>query len=87
MPLYHVHFAAEPPASYPPVSEMMAVTAVDPLAAVESLLESGRVQNPSLRWAGVVTDLHPNGVPAKVLLFAIHAEQGPSIDWNVGSEI
>jgi hypothetical protein len=84
MPLYHVHFATEPPTTYPPVATMTAVEADSPQAAVETLLAAGRVpQVPGLRWANVATEVHSNGVPARVMRCAIHAEKGAAVDWNL----
>jgi hypothetical protein len=76
MPTYFVSFTAEPPTTYPPVTTMTAVEADIPQAAVEALLAAGRVpQIPGLKWANVATEVHPNGVPARVMRFAIHAAE------------
>jgi uncharacterized protein (DUF1810 family) len=51
---------------------------------VEALLAAGRVpQIPGLKWANVAIEVHSNGVPARVMRFAIHAENGAPIDWNL----
>jgi hypothetical protein len=72
MPTYFVSFTAEPPATYPPVATMTAVEADSPQAAVEALLAAGRYpQEPGLRWANVAIEVHPNGVPARVMRFGI----------------
>jgi hypothetical protein len=82
MPLFHVHLTAEPPTTYPPLAEMLAVPAASPQAAVESLLASGRIQTPGLKWACVVTEAHDNGMPKRVLRFAISQEPVTRIEWD-----
>jgi hypothetical protein len=87
MPTYYVSFTAEPPASYPPVDTMTAVEAGSPQAAVEVLLATGRVpQISGLKWANVAIEVHPNGVPARVMRFAIHDEKGGTVDSRPASE-
>jgi pyruvate/2-oxoglutarate dehydrogenase complex dihydrolipoamide dehydrogenase (E3) component len=81
MPTYFVSFTAEAPTTYSPVSTMTAVEADSPQAAVEVLLATGRVpQISGLKWANVAIEVHQNGVPARVMRFAIHAERGVAID-------
>jgi hypothetical protein len=77
MPTYYVSFTADAPTSYPPVATMTAVEADGPQGAVEALMAAGRVpQILGLKWANVAIDVHPNGVPARVMRFAIHGEKG-----------
>jgi hypothetical protein len=84
VPTYYVTFTVEPPTTYPPVATMTAIEADSPEAAVESLLAQGRVpQVPGLRWANVAIEVHSTGVPARVMRFAIHAEKGAAIDWDL----
>jgi hypothetical protein len=81
MPTFYVSFTAEQPATYPPVATMIAVESGSPQAAVEALLATGRVpQIPGLKWANVAIEVHSNGVPARVMRFAIHAENGSAVD-------
>ena len=86
MPRYFVSFTAEPPATYQPVATMTVVEADSPQAAVELLLANGRYpQVPGLRWANVVVEVHSNGVPARVMRFAIHTEKGAAAERVSGS--
>lgn len=89
MPRYFVSFTAEPPATYPPVATMTDVDADSPQAAGEALLAAGRYPpEPGLRWANVAVEVHSNGVPARVMRFPIHAEDGAEIDWTpLGSDV
>ena len=83
MPSYYVNFTAEPPATYQPVATMTAVEADSPQAAVELLLADGHYpQDPGLRWANVAVVVHSNGVPARVMRFAIHTEKDAAVDWR-----
>ena len=61
MPVFHIHFAADPDDPVPPLAELPSIEADDPVAAVEALLAAGRYpQDPAIRWARVVVGFHPD---------------------------
>lgn len=81
--LYRVHFAADAHEPFPPVESLAKVEARDPLAAVESLVKTGRVPQDGVKhWARVILNLHPNGKPWKVLRVPITPTGQIPFDWR-----
>ena len=85
MPLYHVHFAADPDDPVPPLAELPSVEADDPQKAVEAMLVAGCYsQDPAIRWARVVVGVHNDGSPRFLLRMPVHFERTEAaIDWNL----
>jgi hypothetical protein len=68
MPKYRIHLSVEPDEPMPLTVTLPEVEADDPVSAAEILVRQGRYSQTNLaRWARVVTENHPNGMPKKAV--------------------
>jgi len=68
MPPYRIRLSVEHDEPMPRADTLPEVEADDPVSAAGIFIRQGRYSQTNLpRWARVVTEIHPNGMPKKVV--------------------
>jgi hypothetical protein len=88
MPTYRYLVANERNEPFPPVDTLPIVDADEPMAAVAKLAQDGKLPTTGPPFGvRVVTAVHPNGVPDKVLSVPLTPEFKIPLDWQPPDDV